>query len=118
MSPSIFLFNLCTKPTLVKQSLWANTKRIQLGPCCHTTIGLRVGIRRLTTTPQEVENTNVGHSRFLAEASKGDKWKEGPADKNPGDGSEVTSEDFDSITEGKGENAISHGVSDAHRGTV
>ena len=77
-----------------------------------------MGIRRLTTTPQEVENTNVGHSRFLAEASKGDKWKEGAAGNNPEDGSEVTSEDFDSITEGKGEHVVLFGFLDAYREPV
>ncbi|KAI0752476.1 hypothetical protein C8Q80DRAFT_1217072 [Daedaleopsis nitida] len=62
---------------------------------------IRIDQRYSSTTPQEVENTNVGHSRFLAEASKHEKWKEGAADKNPGDGAEYTSEDFDTITEGK-----------------
>ncbi|KAI0708413.1 hypothetical protein C8Q76DRAFT_744392 [Earliella scabrosa] len=62
----------------------------------------RLSTRHYVTTPQEVENTNVGHSRFLAEASKKDTWKKGAADKNPGDGAEGSSEDIDTITEGRG----------------
>ncbi|KAI0778041.1 hypothetical protein BD413DRAFT_466856 [Trametes elegans] len=61
--------------------------------------------RRYATTPQEVENTNVSHSRFLAEASHKEPWKDGTAEKTPGGSgqeAEVTNEDFDSITEGKG----------------
>ncbi|KAI0634428.1 hypothetical protein C8Q77DRAFT_1112099 [Trametes polyzona] len=63
---------------------------------------LRLRIRTYGTTPQEVENTNVSHSRFLAEASHKEKWKEGTAEKTPGESAQVTNEDFDSITEGKG----------------
>ncbi|KAI0658194.1 DUF607-domain-containing protein [Cubamyces menziesii] len=58
-------------------------------------------LRRYATTAQEVENTNVSHSRFLAEASHKEKWREGTAEKAL-NGAEVTNEDFDSITEGKG----------------
>ncbi|KAI0356744.1 DUF607-domain-containing protein [Trametes cingulata] len=63
----------------------------------------RISITRLyATTAQQVENTNVSHSRFLAEASHKESWKEGAAEKTPGKGAQVTNEDFDSITEGKG----------------
>ncbi|KAH9903123.1 hypothetical protein C8Q73DRAFT_673069 [Cubamyces lactineus] len=61
----------------------------------------RAALRRYATTAQEVENTNVSHSRFLAEASHKEKWKEGTAEQSP-NGTEVTNEDFDSIAEGKG----------------
>ncbi|KAI0672027.1 hypothetical protein C8Q78DRAFT_971623 [Trametes maxima] len=60
--------------------------------------------RRRYTTPAEVENTNVSHSRFLAEASHKEKWKDGTAEKTPGNGkdTQIVNEDFDSIVEGKG----------------
>ncbi|KAI0767718.1 hypothetical protein C8Q74DRAFT_1282002 [Fomes fomentarius] len=45
----------------------------------------RLITRNYVTTAQEVENINVGHSRFLAEASKREGWKNGEADKNRGD---------------------------------
>ncbi|KAI0703857.1 hypothetical protein C8T65DRAFT_741206 [Cerioporus squamosus] len=98
------LLNVCSRSFLIN--------RIQ--PPLSATIGLRRGcsrhssevvntrFRHLSTTPQEVENTNVGHARFLAEASREETWKKGAADKNPGDGAEVTTEDFDTVTEGKG----------------
>lgn len=48
------------------------------------------------------ENINVGHSGFLAEASPGTKWKgEGTGLLNGG--LDNGAEDFDSLTEGKGE---------------
>ncbi|RPD75827.1 hypothetical protein L226DRAFT_484795, partial [Lentinus tigrinus ALCF2SS1-7] len=98
MSLNVSLVNLCSRPALTRSWL---ARRIH-PPCRYTAIALRPGLRPFTTTPQEVENTNVKHSRFLAEASKNETWKKGAADKDPGDGAEVTSEDFDSITEGKG----------------
>ncbi len=59
--------------------------------------------REYATTSQEVENTNVSHSRFLAEASHKERWKEGSAEKTPGDGPGLTNEEYDdSITDGKG----------------
>ena len=64
----------------------------------------RFGTRQFVTTQQQVENTNVGHSRFLAEASHKAKWKEnkGEDDKDPHNTGEVTTDDFESMTEGKG----------------
>ncbi|TBU47732.1 hypothetical protein BD309DRAFT_913372 [Dichomitus squalens] len=63
----------------------------------------RLGTRRLVTTQQQVENVNVGHSRFLAEASHKAKWKEnkGEDDKDPRNTGEVTSDDCETM-EGKG----------------
>ncbi|KAI0649654.1 hypothetical protein C8Q79DRAFT_939766 [Trametes meyenii] len=59
---------------------------------------------RFYTTNSEVENTNVSHSRFLAEASHKEQWKDSTAEKTPGNGrdTQIINEDFDSITEGKG----------------
>jgi len=58
--------------------------------------------RRWITTAQEVENTNVNHSRFLAEASSKTKWNDRNADNNVGKGgTEATAEDFDSTADGK-----------------
>lgn len=76
--------------------------RIPLRTTSHTH-PFRINIsRRYATTPQEVENTNVSHSRFLAEASHKERWKEGTAEKT-GDGPELTNEEYDdSITDGKG----------------
>ncbi|KAL1948151.1 hypothetical protein VTO73DRAFT_12226 [Trametes versicolor] len=46
--------------------------------------------------------TWLRHSRFLAEASHKERWKEGSAEKT-GDGPELTNEEYDdSITDGKG----------------
>ncbi|KZT63608.1 hypothetical protein DAEQUDRAFT_680072 [Daedalea quercina L-15889] len=50
-------------------------------------------------TAQEVENTNVDHSRFVAEAPARAKWKE---TENGASETEATGEDSESITEGKG----------------
>ncbi|KAI8989238.1 hypothetical protein BD414DRAFT_330327 [Trametes punicea] len=70
--------------------------RLLTSPC------LNIYLRRHATTAQEVENTNVSHSRFLAEASHKEKWKEGASEKSAGQDAGVSEEDFDSITEGKG----------------
>lgn len=43
-----------------------------------------------------MENVNVGHSKFLAEASSGAKWRESEAELG------TTVEDFDEIRDGKG----------------
>ncbi|KAL7284876.1 hypothetical protein ACG7TL_002189 [Trametes sanguinea] len=66
----------------------------------HTRID--VSRRTFATSPQEVENTNVSHARFLAEASHKQKWKDGESDKAAGKDVGLDSEDFDSLTEGKG----------------
>ena len=58
----------------------------------------------MVTSAQDTENTNVGHARFIAEASKSDRWKEAAPDKGLGNGE--SSEDFESVIEGKG----AHGV--------
>ncbi|KAI0819360.1 DUF607-domain-containing protein [Trametes gibbosa] len=58
--------------------------------------------RRYASNAQEIENTNVSHSRFLAEASHKEKWKEGTADNTPGNDPQATNEDIDSLTEGRG----------------
>lgn len=50
-------------------------------------------------TAQDVENTNLDHSRFVAEAPARAKWKE---TEEAGRGIDATSEDFESVTEGKG----------------
>ncbi|KAH9944885.1 hypothetical protein B0H21DRAFT_435380 [Amylocystis lapponica] len=66
-------------------------------PCSRQSFKLWTS-RRLATSAQEVENINVDHSRFLAEAPAEAKWKD-----TLGKGrTEATGEDFDSITEGKG----------------
>lgn len=56
------------------------------------------------TTTQEVENTNVSHSRFIAEASPQTNWNEGKdqAGKPGENGMEPSAEEFDKLTEGKG----------------
>ncbi|EPT02041.1 hypothetical protein FOMPIDRAFT_1048324 [Fomitopsis schrenkii] len=48
---------------------------------------------------QEVENTNIDHSRFVAEAPARAKWKE---TEEGGRGIDAAGEDFESVTEGKG----------------
>lgn len=53
---------------------------------------------------QEVENTNIDHSRFVAEAPARAKWKE---TEEGGRGIDAAGEDFESVTEGKG-TSISH----------
>ncbi|KAH9934539.1 uncharacterized protein BXZ73DRAFT_45800 [Epithele typhae] len=64
---------------------------------------IRLGTRPLVTSAQEVENTNVQHSTFVAEASKSRRWKEGDrSNVSPGNNVEVNGEDVDSLTEGKG----------------
>ncbi|KAL0946010.1 hypothetical protein HGRIS_012287 [Hohenbuehelia grisea] len=59
---------------------------------------------RHAPSSQSFENTNVGHSSFLAEASPGQKWKQ--KDQSGGfaaNGSvDPKDEDFESLTEGKG----------------
>ena len=57
------------------------------------------GTRPLVTSVQEAENTNVGHARFIAEASKHDKWKNSAKTDGVDEGN---GGDFDSLTEGKG----------------
>lgn len=57
------------------------------------------GKGRWITTAQEVENTNVCHSQFLAEASGKAKWRDPNGGKG---GTEATGEDLDTITDGKG----------------
>ncbi|CCM06176.1 uncharacterized protein FIBRA_08418 [Fibroporia radiculosa] len=58
---------------------------------------LTVRPTRWVTTAQEIENANVSHSRFLAEAPSTAKWKN-----NSAEGIGNTAEDLDSLTEGKG----------------
>ncbi|OBZ76838.1 Calcium uniporter protein 5, mitochondrial [Grifola frondosa] len=58
--------------------------------------------RRWLTTTHEVENTNVAHSRFLAEASIHAKWKDTAAHNVESGGMEATGAELDCITEGKG----------------
>ncbi|TFK52783.1 hypothetical protein OE88DRAFT_1711675 [Heliocybe sulcata] len=49
----------------------------------------------------EVENTNVSHAKFIAEASPSSKWS--PKDEiGKGGGTQATGEDFDTLAEGKG----------------
>ncbi|TFK89411.1 hypothetical protein K466DRAFT_584650 [Polyporus arcularius HHB13444] len=92
----------CSRHSLLQDTLTATRRISLLSQQTQNSSFRRLQSRRLSTTPQEVENTNVGHSRFLAEASKDEKWSQGAADRNPADVAEVTSEEFDSITEGKG----------------
>ncbi|EPQ50546.1 hypothetical protein GLOTRDRAFT_123551 [Gloeophyllum trabeum ATCC 11539] len=59
--------------------------------------------RRYAATPQDVENTNVSHAKFIAEASSSSKWKEGQEKGSKGKGGmQPTGEDFDTLAEGKG----------------
>ncbi|EGO26846.1 hypothetical protein SERLADRAFT_464379, partial [Serpula lacrymans var. lacrymans S7.9] len=56
--------------------------------------------RRLSSV-REIDNTNVAHSKFIAEAKPGSSWNKGTADMcKSGDISE--DDDFHSIKEGKG----------------
>lgn len=64
----------------------------------------------MATMPKlEDENTKVGHSRFIAEASGKDKWKNGVG--NPGKGGEeATGHEAKGLNEGQGvSNASLHG---------
>ncbi|KII91587.1 hypothetical protein PLICRDRAFT_38367 [Plicaturopsis crispa FD-325 SS-3] len=63
-------------------------------------VASNLSARRLTTK-QEVENTNVGHSRFLAEAKATSKWKDELGSVGEG-GIDPTGEDFKSIANGRG----------------
>ncbi|GBE83370.1 hypothetical protein BKA93DRAFT_825536 [Sparassis latifolia] len=59
--------------------------------------------RRRQSTAQDIENTSVGHSRFLAEASRKEKWKDTDAAGDSGnDASQVAADDLQSTTDGKG----------------
>ena len=62
------------------------------------------GARPVSTSPQEAENTNVGHARFIAEASKRDRWRADTLEK--GLSGADSGEDFDSLVEGKGACAL------------
>lgn len=69
------------------------------------------GKGRWMTTAQEVENTNVCHSQFLAEASGKAKWRDPNGGKG---GTEATGEDLDTITDGKGMSEAVHMLSQTH----
>ncbi|TFK31782.1 hypothetical protein BDQ12DRAFT_660071 [Crucibulum laeve] len=51
--------------------------------------------------PPEAENTNVSHSRFLAEASPAAKWKSDASNSLNG-GNDASWDEFEGITEGRG----------------
>lgn len=67
---------------------------------CRPTLSSYLQRRLVSSSAQDVENTNVAHSRFLAEAESTAKWKD--AGKKDPSSVNAAHEDFDTIEDGKG----------------
>lgn len=87
--------------------MWAYARmayRSRLTPFCLSRFQF---VRKALISDAARENLYAGHSRFIAEATRNDKWADGVGNSRKG-GDEGIGEEVDDIPQGKGEQRSFH----------